>query len=533
MPHLDEPDDGDAAPAARRRPTWRGGRNALIGSAFVLLVALGMARHEMWRDELQAWAIARASPTLPALFDNLRYEGHPGLWHLLLWPLARATERPAAMQLLHLAVAAWAGWLFLRWAPFALPLRALFLFGYLPLFEHGVLSRNYALALPALWGACRLATRTPRRWPALGGCLALLANTNPYAWLLALALLATFLVDELVGGAPRRLAAVAGPLADAAASSGELPPARRRRAVFAGVALAAAGLGLALWQMLPPPDALYAGGFRAWWAPRAWRAAGTALAGYFPFPDPLTLTPWNSALVLRPPPPLAAALALAWLPFVWWLLGERRARRVFALGTTALLAFTYFVYLGWARHHGYHFLLFLACAWLALARTPAAAAPPRRRPLIGVLAALLVVHLATAAWLFGADLARPFSGARAAAARLASPPLAALPAVGLPDAPQVAVGAYRGLPVVSLATGLPIEFVRWRADGEAALADGQLCARLAAAARRAGGAVAFVALTDLLPTACADLTAELVGPPSPLPLVPSERLATWRVTARR
>ncbi len=506
MPRPGKTADASAAAPPSPRRAGIGDSRAWIGAAFVLLVALGMARHEMWRDELQAWAIARASPSLPALFDNLHYEGHPALWHLLLWPLAHATALPVAMQGLHLVIVAAAAWLFLRWAPFPLPLRALFLFSYLPLFEHGVLSRNYALALPALWGVLHLWTTEPRRWMALGAGLALLANANPYGWLLAAAMTAVLAV--------------------------EVVRTRRTPAILAFLALAGLGLAVALWQMLPAPDALYAGGFRGWSAPRFYRTLGTALAAYLPFPDPTTVTPWNSALVLHAPPrPIwAAALSPVLLFAGWWVLAERRARALFAIGSAALLAFTYFVYVGWARHHGHHFLLFVICCWLALARPELPAAPRRR--LLRVLAALLVVHVATAAWLFGADLARPFSGAKAVAARLASPALRDLPAFGFPDPPLVAVGAYRGAPLRSLATGEPVVFVRWRADDDVEPDPYELCTDLALAVHRAGGAVAVVALESARPATCPAIAAQRVGQAEPPALVPSERLVAWRVTLR-
>ena len=506
MPPPGKPGDPSAGAAEPPRAASDAVRRRWIAGAFVLLVALGMARHEMWRDELQAWAIARASPSLPALFDNLRYEGHPALWHLLLWPLAHATASPVAMQVLHLAIVAAAGWLFLRWAPFPLPLRVLFLFSYLPLFEHGISSRNYALALPALWGACRLWTTEPRRWLALGACLALLANANPYAWLLAAAMTSVLAI--------------------------EVVRTRRTPATLGFLALAGAGLAVALWQMLPAPDALYAGGFRDWSAPRFYRTLGTVLAAYLPFPDPTTVTPWNSALVLHAPPPptWTAALSPLWLAAGWWLLAERRARTLFAIGSAALLVFTYFVYIGWARHHGHHFLLFVACCWLAVSRPELPEASRRR--LVCVFAALLVVHVATAAWLFGADLVRPFSGAKAAAARLASPALRDLPAFGFPDPPLVAVGAYRGAPVRSLATGEPVIFVRWRADDDDEPDPYEICTDLVLAVHRAGGAVAVVAPASARPATCPAIAAQRVGGFDPPALVPSERLATWRVTLR-
>jgi hypothetical protein len=47
---------------------------------FFLLSLNTILHHEMWRDELQAWLIARDSDSIAQLFfQNLRYEGHPGL----------------------------------------------------------------------------------------------------------------------------------------------------------------------------------------------------------------------------------------------------------------------------------------------------------------------------------------------------------------------------------------------------------------------------------------------------------------------
>jgi len=46
---------------------------------YAFLVALGISRHEIWRDEAQAWLIVRDVGSLGELFHVLRYEGHPAL----------------------------------------------------------------------------------------------------------------------------------------------------------------------------------------------------------------------------------------------------------------------------------------------------------------------------------------------------------------------------------------------------------------------------------------------------------------------
>ena len=76
-----------------------------LTAVYALVLAFGLAHHEMWRDELQAWLLARDSAGPADLFANLKYEGHPALWHLLLMPLTRLTASPVAMQALHLVIA--------------------------------------------------------------------------------------------------------------------------------------------------------------------------------------------------------------------------------------------------------------------------------------------------------------------------------------------------------------------------------------------------------------------------------------------
>ena len=58
----------------------------------------------MWRDEIQAWLLVRDSADIFSLSQNLKYEGHPGLWHYLLFPLTRIFNDPFYMQVLNLII---------------------------------------------------------------------------------------------------------------------------------------------------------------------------------------------------------------------------------------------------------------------------------------------------------------------------------------------------------------------------------------------------------------------------------------------
>jgi len=147
---------------------------------FALLLIHGLLHHGMWRDEMQAWLIARASPDPLALLQNLRFEGQPGLWHLLLWPFARLTSDPVAMQGVQAVISLLVIWLVWFRAPFSRLEKTLLCASYFLAYEYGVLSRNYGLGVMFLF-LFLAAHRLVARRPAVGWLLLGLAfNTHPF-----------------------------------------------------------------------------------------------------------------------------------------------------------------------------------------------------------------------------------------------------------------------------------------------------------------------------------------------------------------
>ena len=380
-------------------------RGALATAAalvvFGALAAAGLAHHEMWRDELEIWLIARDSASLPQLFRHMATEGHPALWYVLNWLLARVTTDPAAMQALNLLVGLGTVGVFFRYAPFGLATRVLFSVGYYPLYEFGVISRSYGLALLLLFAACaRLALRRRLDLPA-AILLALLAQTHLFGTLFAFCIL----IQEFLR-----------------ARGGE-GGARVAPAPFALVAVTAtAGFLHTLAQSLAiGPD--HAGAYRPEWDAR-WFAdgLGSVARGFLPMPDLTTFHTWNSSFLDPLGAPFAAGvsalLAVALLAgCVWALRGRPALLAGWALGSTALLTLTLFVWHGYQRHHGQQFLWFLACLWLARALTPPVrtdgSAIPAPRFVPQALVALLVIHALAGAVSYVRDLALPFSNARA------------------------------------------------------------------------------------------------------------------------
>ncbi len=72
--------------------------NLSLLALYILLTVITMLAHEMWFDEIQAWLIARDSHDIVDLIHNLRYEGHPALWYLLLMPLTRLSVTPCSCR---------------------------------------------------------------------------------------------------------------------------------------------------------------------------------------------------------------------------------------------------------------------------------------------------------------------------------------------------------------------------------------------------------------------------------------------------
>lgn len=114
---------------------------------FAAWTAFKVFTHVPWRDELQALLIAREAPSITGLLHNLSHEGHPGLWHLILFGATRFSGDPAILPWLQAPIAL--GLLALVWfaSPFGMLEKLLLSASYYVSFEYGVLARSYGLGV--------------------------------------------------------------------------------------------------------------------------------------------------------------------------------------------------------------------------------------------------------------------------------------------------------------------------------------------------------------------------------------------------
>jgi hypothetical protein len=151
-----------------------------------LLLALWTltVEHAMWRDEVQAWLITRASHSLGDLLKILEHEAHPLLWYLVIWPTSALSSNPAWMKIPHfLIVTATLG--FLWSAVFkSTPERIVGSLGYFLTFGYAVMARPYMMGLLFTLIALRESRRSLPSWLFVL-MLVLMANTHLFFFALA------------------------------------------------------------------------------------------------------------------------------------------------------------------------------------------------------------------------------------------------------------------------------------------------------------------------------------------------------------
>jgi hypothetical protein len=157
--------------------------------AFTALIVVVALRHELFRDEVRAVTIAANSHSLSELLANVRNEGHPALWYLLLYGLVRLTGSLAVLKPLSAVIAVAAVWVFLRRAPLKQWQKALFAFGALPAYEYSVMCRNYGISMLILFAIAAWWRERFTRPLRLAVLMAILANTNAHCILIVGALL--------------------------------------------------------------------------------------------------------------------------------------------------------------------------------------------------------------------------------------------------------------------------------------------------------------------------------------------------------
>ncbi len=366
---------------------------------WIVALILVVQRHEMWRDELQAWSIAAPATSLADLWHRAAYEPDPNLWFVVLYAAGRISSAPPTIQIVNGLIAVACAALVLLRAPFPLRVRLLLAFGYMMFYEWGVISRPYALVvLLAFSSAEALRRRTSVVIPAV--LLFQLMTASMYGVLLAAppgALLLWRCWKERQGRPAVRLAAMI---------------------------IVAAGFACAAAKLNRPPDALF--------PQDAHHALGTLSSvteGFLPL-VPLRRDFWNAAVL---PLQLSAAAGALLLGVAVWTAGTNLARALFATGAGALLVATYFISNGAWRHHGLLLIAYVCALW---------ATQSSGRAGVHFLTAILVVQCLSTITAVVNDWRYDFSSASRAARFIEEKGWRDALLIGYPDHTASAVAGY-------------------------------------------------------------------------------------------
>ena len=333
-----------------------GSRSHRLGLLFISLYALPVsviaAFHEHWADEAQAWLLARDN-SLGALWTHwLHYEGTPGLWHTLLWLLARLRLPYESLALVSTAAGMVSAYLIFRFSPFPVYVRVLLPFTYFFAYQYAVVARSYVLIPPLLFGMAALYTERAKFPWLFAGCLSALALVSVHGLIAALAI-ALFL-------RPLRPASLCLFLAAAAFS---------------------------IWSAFPASDVMFV---------RAANYSGThylATAARV-FEEAFTAN-WPSALLL--------------IAFTIPFLIRGSALSVFLLSAWGFISLSAFVY-GQVWHFGLLFVVWIFALWIAALRST-----KPRLPVNAALTAAIVIQGFWTASAGIRELRTAYSGSLAAA----------------------------------------------------------------------------------------------------------------------
>lgn len=196
--------------------------------AYAALTFLFVTHHEPWRDEAQAWLLAKNAGLWDIITHYCRYEQHPSLWYLLLAPFAKIGLPYFSMQVIHWAIAVAIVALVLFKAPFPRWLKYPFVVSYLMMHEYVVIARDYNIAILLMFLIALCYAGRFKKPVLYGALVVLLFQTNFLVFTAAASLFGMYLI--------------------------ELAVERRWNAqILVGVVLMAAAGGLALWQGLMFP----------------------------------------------------------------------------------------------------------------------------------------------------------------------------------------------------------------------------------------------------------------------------------------
>jgi hypothetical protein len=355
----------------------------VLGGCFLIVVLILVSRHVMWRDEIRTWQMCSECSSLRSLWGAMAYEGVPVLWYWIVFVLTRMGRNPVLMQIVHALIATSVVYVIGRWAPFSRWSKGLLAFGYFPLFEYGVIARNYSLVFLLVMVACAIICASRTNFFALTIVLFLLTQVSIWGAGFAGVLWLTALMRT-----------------------------RSKKFAIVSGAIVLAGIGLCYFECSPGPGLSFVGGWELPGLEKIVAAISTIYRGLLPIP--LISTHFWNTNILDSYPEVEMILGLILGIGAIFLLWHRPTALIFfVLGAAGLLGFASMRFVGMVRHQGQFFILLVAAFWIAEAFADSCRLHNRSRQIF--MNGLLAINLLAGVIAMIAGLMFPFSATKQAA----------------------------------------------------------------------------------------------------------------------
>ncbi len=309
---------------------------------FSFITLIGILNHAMWRDELNGWLIARDSSSFLDFFESIKYEGHPLLWYLLLWALNRITADPIIMQVVHWLISVATIYIFIIYSPFNILQKILFSFGYFPLYEYSLISRNYSFGILSIFLFCKCFHKN-RNYIILAFILAFMANTNAYCLLISIALSATLIFEYCFQKYLGYKIEV------------------KKNHILLSLIIVVIGISISVLTLLPPMDSTLQGGANQWFLNfdmnRLLQAINRIWRSYI-----MVIIPSDSKILDLI---FFSFLSISLFSCIVLSLSQKPVALFFYLiGSLEIIVFTYIKFLGSQRHYGHLYIIFISSLWI-------------------------------------------------------------------------------------------------------------------------------------------------------------------------
>src|SRR5215472_14769662 len=188
--------------AAQSRTRIRSWPEWLTLTLYAALIASILPYYKPWADEAQSWQLAGYASLKDVFLTHLRHEGHPGLWHLLLYLCRHLHMTYTGLHWATGALAVATAALLIFRSPFPFIIRAALPFTFFLAFQYAVVARSYVLVPPLLFATALTWKRSSAIPTAV--LLGLLANVELHATAIAFGFAVVYALEVRSGVRPAR-----------------------------------------------------------------------------------------------------------------------------------------------------------------------------------------------------------------------------------------------------------------------------------------------------------------------------------------